>query len=67
MAKGFILPNPLNFVIAIKVHAEAVKNLIYFTIMFIYTPTYSNTGAVKQDRIAYKQLILVGCSYIHIA
>ena len=49
-----MLPNPLGSAIAIKVRAEAVKNLTYFAIMFIYAPTYSNTGAVEQDRMAYK-------------
>ena len=62
-----MLPNPLGSVIVIKIYIEAVKNLIYFAIMFIYTPTYSNTGAVEQDGIACKRLTLVGCSCIHIA
>ena len=67
MVKGFILPNPLDFIIVIKVYTEAVKNLIYFAIMFIYVPMYSNTRAVEQDGMAYKQFILVGCSCIYIA
>ena len=61
-----MLPNPLNSTIAIKVYTEAVKIFIYFAIMFIYTPTYSNTRAVKQDRMAYKQFILINYFYIHI-
>ena len=62
-----MLPNPLGSAIAIKVYVEAVKNLIYFAIMFIYAPTYSNTRAVEQDKMAYKQLALVGCFYIYMA